>query len=248
MKYSEKYSEKDLKYRKTTAFFTSALITFVVIGGFFYVIGFVPYYIDGTEAESNDFSIRLSKLSQYGFDNATIVALSNLPQLGEEENTHSPTSEESETVIAVNPERILINGIDIDLPVLNPESTDIEVLDNALLSGTVRYPGSARLGEDGNLFIFGHSSGLPVVQNQMFKAFNRIPELEEGDVITVIGGGFEYVYRVNTVRLTDVDEGLVDLSRKDGKKLTISTCNSFGAKSERWVVEADFVGSYESSR
>ncbi|PIR86425.1 hypothetical protein COU13_00980 [Candidatus Kaiserbacteria bacterium CG10_big_fil_rev_8_21_14_0_10_43_70] len=241
-----KYSEKDLKYRKTIAFFTSALITFVVIGVLFYMIGFVPYYVDGTEANT-DFSTRLVKLSQYGFDSESIVALSSLPQLGEEASTDRSSVESAKSTVIAEPERILINGVDIDLPVLNPESTNIAVLDEALLHGTVRYPGSARLGEDGNLFIFGHSSGLPVVRNQMFKAFNRLPELEEGDVITVIGGGFEYVYRVTAIRLTDVDEALVDLSQKNRKKLTISTCNSFGAKSERWVVEADFVGSYESN-
>jgi len=238
------YTEQNLINRKIIAFFTSALITFLVVSGLFFAIGFVPYYIDGTSS-GNDVSTRFAMLSQYGFDNHTVVALSNLPQLGEEETTYTPAVSNSEVAVTATPERILINGVDIDLPVLNPESTSIAVLDEALLHGTVRYPGSARLGEDGNLFIFGHSSGLPVVRNQMFKAFNRIPELKGGDVITVIGGGFEYVYRVDTVRLTDVDEGLVDLSQKSGKKLTISTCNSFGAKSERWVVEADFVGSYE---
>jgi len=241
-----KYSEKDLKYRKVVAFFTSALFTFAATGVFFYMIGFVPYYVDGTEANT-DFSTRLTKLSQYGFDSQSIVALSSLPQLGEETPTNGSSVQSAEPTAIAEPGRILINGVDIDLPVLNPESTNIAVLDEALLHGAVRYPGSARLGEDGNLFIFGHSSGLPVVRNQMFKAFNRIPELEEGDVITVIGGGFEYVYRVTAIRLTDVDEELVDLSQKNGKKLTISTCNSFGSKSERWVIEADFVGSYESS-
>jgi LPXTG-site transpeptidase (sortase) family protein len=245
---SMEYLEKDLKKRKLRAFFSAAFITFALIMLSFYMIGFVPYYVDGTSANvDNDFSNRVAGLSRYGFDNYNTVALANLPQLGEEETPvyRSVIEEETPAVIA-EPERILINGVDIDLPVLNPESVDIGVLDNALLSGSVRYPHSARLGEDGNMFIFGHSSGLPVVKNQMFKAFNNIPELEKGDVITVIGGGMEYVYRVDNVRLTDVNEGLVDLSQKNGKKLTLSTCNSFGAKSERWVVEADFVGSYEA--
>jgi len=229
------YSEKDLKKRKRRAFFGAAFATFALTTIVFYIIGFVPYYVDGTTADSgSDYSNRIAKLSQYGFDNYTSVALADLPQLGEVETPvyTSPVIEEVPAVTA-DPERILINGVGIDLPVLNPESTNISDLDEALLYGSVRYPDSARLGEDGNMFIFGHSSGLPVVRNQMFKAFNSLPELEEGDVITVIGGGFDYVYRVKDVRLTDVDEGLVDLSQKDGKKLTLSTCNSFGAKSER---------------
>jgi LPXTG-site transpeptidase (sortase) family protein len=244
------YSEKDLYKRKRRAFFSATFLVFTLTMLVFYTIGFVPYYIDGTKvAKTNeDFSDRVASLSRFGFNNFSAVALSNLPQLGEEETpVYTSVIEEDSPEIIAEPERILINGVDIDLPVLNPESADIDVLDNALLSGSVRYPNSARLGEDGNMFIFGHSSGLPVVKNQMFKAFNKIPELEKGDVITVVGGGMEYVYRVDKVRLTNVNEGLVDLSQKNGKKLTLSTCNSFGAKSERWVVEADFVGSYSTS-
>jgi len=46
------------------------------------------------------------------------------------------------------------------------------------------------------------------------------------------------------VRLTTAQEELVDLSPRGGKRLTLSTCNSFGQKSERWVVEASFVGEF----
>jgi len=50
--------------------------------------------------------------------------------------------------------------------VLNPQSRDIKVLDEALNSGAVHYPGTGSLTEDANVFIFGHSSFLPNVINK----------------------------------------------------------------------------------
>lgn len=141
------------------------------------------------------------------------------------------------------PARIVIDAIDVDAPIENPKSASIEVLDEALLSGVVHYPGSGNLDEHTNLFLFGHSTGFRVVQNEMFKVFNGLKNLEENDLIRVQSATHEYVYRVTKVTLTTAEEAKVELSTRE-KKLTLSTCNSFGDTQERYVVEADFVGSY----
>jgi sortase (surface protein transpeptidase) len=49
-----------------------------------------------------------------------------------------------------------------------------------------------------------------------------------------------YRYAVTTVRRAKADEVFVDLSETE-TMLTISTCNTFGAKEDRFVVEARFV-------
>lgn len=147
-------------------------------------------------------------------------------------------------VTDVLPTRIIIERLDIDTQVLNPESRDIETLDAALLSGVVRYPGSGGLEDVSNMFLFGHSTGFRVVQNEAFKAFNGLKNAREGDLIRVHSQTKEYVYRVTDVSLVDASEALVELSSSE-KKLTLTTCNSFGAEEERYVVEAVFVGSYE---
>lgn len=188
-------------------------------------VGFVPYYVDGTEPGDDG------------------VALWSLPQLGDEADTTSQQPAEP-TVPAFVPERITSHAIGLDLPVLNPSTTNVAALDEELKSGVVRYPGSAKPGEQGNVLIFGHSSHLPVVHNQMYRAFNNLPELAEGDFVTLEGGGYAYLYRVTEVRKTDANEEYIDLSAGGGKKLTLSTCDTFGAKSSRWVVEADFVSAY----
>lgn len=144
--------------------------------------------------------------------------------------------------VYTEPVRISIAKIGIDVKVLNPATSDIKVLDDALLYGAVRYPGSGDLESKRNMFIFGHSSYLPVVHNQNYKAFNRIQELKEGDEIILYSKVKSYLYKVSGVKLTTAEAELVDLSSFD-HKLILSTCNSFGKKEERYVVTADFVGS-----
>lgn len=190
-------------------------------------VGFVPYYIDGSSPTSE-----------------RSVSLASLPELGESTDTADTTRDITSTkTIPVTPVRIKIDAINLDLPVLNTPSHDLAVLDEALHDGPVRYVDSAKLNEPGNMLIFAHSSHLPVVHNQMFKAFNHISELQAGDSITVEGkDGKSYIYTVTTVRQTKADEEVINLSTTNGTKLTLSTCDTLTSKSSRFVVEADFVG------
>lgn len=169
-------------------------------------VGFVPSYIDGTDSK---------------------IALSNLPQLGAENDT------------GILPDHLVIPSISLDLPIQNPATKDTELLDAALQKGPVRYVDSAKLGEKGNMLVFAHSSHLPIVHNQMYRAFNRISELKKDDLIIVSGGEKEYTYRVTNVRITDANEEVIDLGKSQGTRLTLSTCDTFGKKSARWVVEAE---------
>ncbi len=142
------------------------------------------------------------------------------------------------------PVRIVIDAIELDTTIETPASTAIEVLDEALLGGVVHYPESANLAESGNVFLFGHSSGFRVVQNQAFKAFNDLKHLKENDLVRVQSASREYVYRVTSVSLVSADDAFIDLS-PSGRTLTLATCNVFGAKEERYVVKADLIGEYE---
>ena len=141
------------------------------------------------------------------------------------------------------PVKIVIAKIALDAPITNPASTEVEALDAELLKGAVRYPTSASLGETGNVVLFGHSSYLPVVKNQAYKTFNNIQKLTVGDSITVYSSTAAYTYRVRSVTKESAESGAIPLS-VSGKVLTLSTCDSFGKKSDRFVVVADFVESH----
>jgi LPXTG-site transpeptidase (sortase) family protein len=136
------------------------------------------------------------------------------------------------------PLRISIEKIGVNSVIQNPNTTNIYALDELLLKGVVRYPGSG-VPAEGNMFLFGHSTGLKVVKNQAFKAFNNLKNLVAGDVISVYTEKNVYLYVVNNVKLVDSNNALVDFSVKK-TMLTLSTCNTFGQKEERYVVEADY--------
>ncbi len=136
------------------------------------------------------------------------------------------------------PTKITIDKIGVNAIVGQPNSTDVAVLDSYLTKGAVYYPGSGTI-EKGNIFLFGHSTGFKVVQNQAYKTFNGLNQLVKGDEITLWSGTEKYIYKVSSVRLVDENQALVNFNQ-DGRTLTISTCNTFGQKQERWVAEAVF--------
>lgn len=201
-------------------------------------IGFVPYYIDGTapavaQTIASDDAATPSA--------SETIALAELPMLGQPVVMDQIPGVEAPAQ-PVLPERVSIDAIGLDLPIQNIDSRDLGILDLALEKGPVRYVDSALLNVPGNMLIFAHSSHLPVVHNQMFKAFNRLPELNPGDSIVVSGGGKKYLYAVSSVRRTDASDAIIDLSPTKGTRLTLSTCDTLTSKSSRFVVEAEFVG------
>jgi LPXTG-site transpeptidase (sortase) family protein len=187
-------------------------------------VGFVPCSFDGTCSAAVE-----------------NVQLSSLPQLGPSMDS-GQVSDRPPAVSGVEPERIVIPVIGLDLPVQNPSTRDIDALDVLLQKGPVRYVDSAKLGEEGNVLIFAHSSRLPVVKNQMFRAFNRVSELSLGDTITVTGEDESYIYAVRSVRRGDTSDEIIDLSPKQGTILTLVTCDTLSSKESRWILEAEYVG------
>lgn len=142
-----------------------------------------------------------------------------------------------------NPVRVEIPEVGINVTIKNPETTNVAVLDEALLTGAVRYPTSAKLGEEGNTILFGHSSYLPIVNNKAFKAFNEIQNLKKGDKIMVHSETMTYVYSVTQVAEADAESAVIPLTA-EGHTLTLATCDSFGKKTSRFIVVADLVESY----
>lgn len=137
------------------------------------------------------------------------------------------------------PVRIVIDKINVDASISNPNTTNVATLDEYLKQGAVRYPGSGFPGF-GNMFIFAHSSDLAVVNNPAYKTFTHIRDLKAGDMIFVYSTSKKYSYQVSSVKLVDGKTALVDLNNT-GNKLTLSTCNTLGAPSERYVVEAVYI-------
>jgi len=155
-----------------------------------------------------------------------------------------PVAPAAAVVTGELPTKIAIPSINLAVTVENPQTADTKVLDERLLYGAVRYPSSGLLGTPGaNVVIFGHSSYLPVVHNQAYKAFDGIQTLKTGDQILVTGSGRVFVYSVETVASANAQKDGIPLT-VTGNKLTLVTCDSFASKSDRFVVIANLVESY----
>ncbi|OIP77892.1 MAG: hypothetical protein AUK16_01025 [Parcubacteria group bacterium CG2_30_44_11] len=135
------------------------------------------------------------------------------------------------------PFKITLPRLDQTITVLNPTSRNIADLDAALLKGVVRHPDSADFSVDGNIFILGHSSHLPNVFNRNFQAFNGLETMTWGDKIYLDSVDTQYVYRVEKVYEAKASEVLVPETPGEAR-LTLATCNNFGSKDDRYIVEA----------
>lgn len=144
------------------------------------------------------------------------------------------------------PLTMTIDSLDRTLPINNPTSRTVGDLDAALLTGVVRHPDSATMLEDGTVFILGHSSYLPTVNNKMYQAFNGIQKLKWGDTIRINTSDRVYVYQVDNVYKANANNLSVPIANT-GARLTIATCDSFGSKSDRFIVEAVLLSSEPQS-
>ncbi len=171
-----------------------------------------------------------------------VDALPNPPE-GTDTTTSVPAQEEVPADTKELPVRVVVLDAKIDSKVVNPAATDLDTLNKAVDEAAMRWPTSSLLGTNGTVALFGHSSHLPIVHNQVYKTFNGIENLKKGAVISVYSATTEYRYTVAGVRLASADEDVVELPA-DGKYLALITCDNFGSHSDRYVVTADFEAAY----
>lgn len=179
---------------------------------------------------------------------AFLGAVDALPDPAKSDDVSNGTgpSENETPIMPQSPEapvRVVAADVGMNATISNPTSIGAEGLDAALLHGGVRWPESALLGVNGTVLLFGHSSYLPVVRNQAFKAFNGIQKLQTGQVVSVYSATHEYRYAVTGVRLANATEDVVELPQS-GKYLVLVTCDSFASKNDRFVVTATLQGVY----
>ncbi len=204
-------------------------VSFIVLG----VTGFLP------SALKPDFSGKPAPSASNPYTDSFSDFDTDTFADAEDREVHTDTEPEERVVTtATKPVSISIPTIDVQATILHPDTPRVDELDEALKQGAVYYPGSGTI-EQGNIFLFGHSTNWAIVQNQAYKTFNGLEDLTVGEEIYLTANGKTYVYEVESVSHVDANVGFVDLSRP-GRRLTISTCDTFGAKSDRWVVDAVF--------
>ena len=115
------------------------------------------------------------------------------------------------------------------------------ILMKELEDWVVRYPGSAKPGEKGNSFIFGHSSNYPWVAGNYNDVFARLWQLKKWDIIYTYYGQKKYKYKIiekKVVKPTDIG---VLKDDKNKKELTLMTCWPIGTDLNRLILTWELV-------
>lgn len=140
--------------------------------------------------------------------------------------------------------RVIIPKIGKNIPiidVLHDQDEDYEKLEDTFMeelkNGVVRYPGTAKPGETGNVFIFGHSSNYPWIQSQYNDVFALLDQLEAGDEITIFYNQKKYTYHITDKSIVKPGDVKTLQSRDPNKKeLSLMTCWPVGTTLERIIV------------
>jgi LPXTG-site transpeptidase (sortase) family protein len=150
--------------------------------------------------------------------------------------------------IAITPyeNRIVIPKIGKNIPLVDvaiEKGFDFDHMENIFMQelekGVVRYPGTAKPGELGNAFVFGHSSNYPWLKGDYNDVFALLDELVYGDQIIVYYGQKKFTYTIREKRI--VRPGDVKVLERDSskKELSLMTCWPLGTTINRLIVFAE---------
>lgn len=145
--------------------------------------------------------------------------------------------------------RIIIPRIGKNIPLIDTnhdEGTSFtemqETFMEELKNGVVRYPWTAKPGETGNVFIFGHSSNYPWIKSDYNDVFALLDNLQEWDDIIVYYNQKKYTYRVTDRAFVKPGDTKVLWSRDPNKKeISLMTCWPVGTALERLIIFGELV-------
>ncbi len=142
--------------------------------------------------------------------------------------------------------RIIVPKIGKNVPLVDVEpgsGFDFDHMENIFMKelekGIVRYPGTARPGQNGNAFIFGHSSNYPWIKGEYNQVFTLLDKVEFGDEIIVYYNQKKFTYVVREKKIVKPGDVKV-LNRDETKKeLSLMTCWPIGTTLKRMIVFAE---------
>ncbi|MBU1039164.1 sortase [Patescibacteria group bacterium] len=138
---------------------------------------------------------------------------------------------------------LFIPSLNIKVPINFPESANEKAYQQALLNGVALHPNTAKIGELGNPFIFGHSSDYSWSKGKYKTIFVKLSNIKDGtDIFASNSGGQVYNYRVvNQFIAESTDIHLLDQYGYSKKLLTLQTSYPVGTAKQRYIVIAEMV-------
>lgn len=132
---------------------------------------------------------------------------------------------------------IIIPSIGVRAPIIMDHSSNDATIALELQKGVVHYANTAVPGQNGNIVIFGHSSGMVWEPGNYKFVFTMLHVLKPNNLILINYHGHQYKYKViNLSKVPPTDMQVFNSTTQP--ILTLITCTPVGYSTNRLVVHA----------
>ncbi|HEX3095922.1 MAG TPA: sortase [Patescibacteria group bacterium] len=139
------------------------------------------------------------------------------------------------------PNHLSIPSLGIEAPIIEPSGNTEANFQEALKNGPVHYPGTAGVGQVGNMYIFGHSSDFAFKAGNYKTVFALLPSIQNGaEIVLTDGSGRKFVYKVfDHFVAASTDVKLLSQDTQGKKILTLQTSYPVGTALKRYIAKAE---------
>ncbi|MFH1235553.1 MAG: sortase [Parcubacteria group bacterium] len=139
------------------------------------------------------------------------------------------------------PNHISIPDRGIETPVIYIDEISEPVFQEALTRGVVHYPGTAKPGEPGNPYIFGHSSDYFWKPGEYKKVFAPLVDIPLDTEVRVTNDKGElFIYKVIETKVVGPKEiSVLDQYNNERTILTLQTSYPIGTALKRYIAVAE---------
>jgi LPXTG-site transpeptidase (sortase) family protein len=210
-----------------------AIILFLsfLFGGFAFVYGQNPPA--ASEKRTAKLPVAGDRLDLLGFNSIpTLTPLVGLAAKATNPLTAIHTSDQGNWV--------KIPSLNVRVPLVEPKTmTDADVL-NSLANGVAMYPNGVLPGDNGNVFIAGHSSGEPWKGSYRF-AFININKLQKNDTVLIDYRGNRFTYIVTDSRVINPNDNKFIESSGNTPTLSLMACWPIWTAKNRMIIETKLI-------
>jgi LPXTG-site transpeptidase (sortase) family protein len=125
--------------------------------------------------------------------------------------------------------------------IANVDPYDESAYQKALARGVAHARGTVYPGQNGNMFVFSHSSVDFYRATQFNSVFYLLSKLEPGDQIEMYYQNVKYIYQVTEKKIVEAGDTSYLSPKATGKVLTLMTCWPPGTSLKRLIVKADIL-------
>ncbi len=146
-------------------------------------------------------------------------------------------------VLLKEPSMVYIDSLNIKVPLIYITDTGEKAFQEGLINGVVHYPNTAKPGELGSMYIFGHSSDYMWSKGKYKQIFAPLPKIKVGAMIVVTDDtGKPYTYKVYDAFVAEANDlEYLDQYGFKRKLLTVQTSYPVGTAKQRFIALAELV-------